>query len=148
MWNDGVIEEYQKSIFSSVWLRYIIVSATGRQAPIQQAGRSPSRLEGSQASSWQTGELGSQQAGLSAIASSALLMIAVVPPHCLGYCYTTIRYGKIWGARGREQQSLEGEGTPETPMEAQLGRVSPTLQILILENFPTLSSLFLENVKR
>ena len=35
------------------------------------------------------------------IAASALLMIAVVPPHCLGYCYTTIRYGKIWGG-GRE----------------------------------------------
>ena len=104
MWNDGVIEEYQKSIFSSIWLRYIIVSATGRQAPIQQAGRSPSRLEGSQASSWQTGELGSQQAGLSAIASSALLMIAVVPPHCLGYCYTTIRYGKIWEKEVAQQR--------------------------------------------
>jgi hypothetical protein len=36
---------------------------------------------------------------------------------------------------------LEGEGTPETPMEAQLGRVSPTLQILRLEEFLTLSSI-------
>ena len=23
-------------------------------------------------------------------------VIAVVPPHCFGYCYTTIRYGKIY----------------------------------------------------
>ena len=36
---------------------------------------------------------------------------------------------------------MEGEGTPETPMEAQLGRVSPTLQILRLEEFLTLSSI-------
>ena len=26
--------------------------------------------------------------------------IAVVPPHCFGYCYTTIRYGKIYEERG------------------------------------------------
>ena len=48
------------------------------------------------------GRRAGQPAALAAIAASALLMIAVVPPHCLGYCYTTIRYGKIWGARGRE----------------------------------------------
>ena len=36
---------------------------------------------------------------------------------------------------------MEGEGTPETPMEAQLGRVSPTLQILILEEFLTFAQL-------
>ena len=41
---------------------------------------------------------------------------------------------------------MEGEGTPETPMEAQLGRVSPTLQILILEDFLILS-LFLRMLK-
>ena len=27
-------------------------------------------------------------------------VIAVVPPHCFGYCYTTIRYGKIYEERG------------------------------------------------
>ena len=97
MWNDDVIEEYQRSIFSSIWLRYIIVSATGPPTG-RQVTKQASRLVGWLLAGRQAG----QQAGLAAIASSALLMIAVVPPHCLGYCYTTIRYGKIWGARGRE----------------------------------------------
>ena len=39
-------------------------------------------------------------------------VIAVVPPHCFGYCYTTIRYGKIYekGDGGNSQLGQEAGG--------------------------------------
>ena len=42
------------------------------------------------------------------------MVIAVVPPHCFGYCYTTIRYGKI---------CVVGGGTlrARVPPEASIG---------------------------
>ena len=63
MWNDGVIEDYQRSIFSSIWLRYIIVSATGRPAPISRqaghpAGQQAVRLEAGRRAGWAAGRVG------------------------------------------------------------------------------------------
>ena len=33
-------------------------------------------------------------------------VIAVVLPHCFGYCYTTIRYGKIYEERGDDAGNI------------------------------------------